>query len=597
MTTRTYGKYRYISEEELPEHLRTTRRRGHAGYWALQAEPAVSMRAKRMFGRATSDRKGYLHFRHTVETARDLQWFIERYPLQPMDDQSADMLAMAAKQHREAEELVTSILAGDYQPHLNADPTERARDYQLAAMQLLRAVGGLLLTDEVGLGKTFTAALNFLHDDGLPALVVAPTHLASHRGGRWVEELDSHFPFLRYHVIRKGTPYTSADPRKHRLEFEQADVLITTYNKLDGWADALTGRLKYIVFDEVQDLRRGADSAKGVAAARIADSVPYRLGLTATPVYNYAGEAWNILDVINPGTLGSIEEFTREWGALAWGSHIKVANPAALGSYLREQGVMLGRTRKDVGRELPQTIKVTETVDSDPAALDAVAGDAAAMARLVLDSKAEKFERFRSAGELDMMMRQATGIGKAPYVAEFVRMLCESEGRVVLWGWHRAVYDIWLQRLADLRPVLYTGSESPTQKAAAVAKFTSPLEDWDDPDAARVLIMSLRSGAGVDGLQKHARVGVFGELDWSPQVHEQCIGRLRRDGMGTDPALAYFLVSEEGSDPSIAEVLQVKRQQGEQLVSPDGRLFDNATSDVNRTRLLAEAALRRAGGR
>ena len=106
--------------------------------------------------------------------------------------------------------------------------------------------------------------------------------------------------------------------------------------------------------------------------------------------------------------------------------------------------------------------------------------------------------------------------------------------------------------------------------------------------------MSLRSGAGVDGLQKHARVGVFGELDWSPQVHEQCIGRLRRDGMGDDPALAYFLVSTEGSDPAIAEVLNVKRQQGEQLVTPDGQLFANATNDLNRTRALAEAALARA---
>lgn len=46
------------------------------------------------------------------------------------------------------------------------------------------------------------------------------------------------------------------------------------------------------------------------------------------------------------------------------------------------------------------------------------------------------------------------------------------------------------------------------------------------------VIMSLRSGAGVDGLQKHSRVAVFGERDWSPQVHEQCIGRIRRSSPG-----------------------------------------------------------------
>lgn len=136
---------------------------------------------------------------------------------------------------------------------------------------------------------------------------------------------------------------------------------------------------------------------------------------------------------------------------------------------------------------------------------------------------------------------------------------------------------------------LYTGSENPDQKARAINSFT-----YNGNGGSRVLIMSLRSGAGVDGLQQHTRVAVFGELDWSPQVHEQCIGRLRRDGMGVDPVVAYYLVADEGSDPTIAQVLQVKRQQGEQLLSPDGKLFNDAQVDVNRSRLLAEAALARA---
>jgi superfamily II DNA/RNA helicase len=158
----------------------------------------------------------------------------------------------------------------------------------------------------------------------------------------------------------------------------------------------------------------------------------------------------------------------------------------------------------------------------------------------------------------------------------------------VLFGWHRAVYDVWLDKVAEFKPVLYTGSESANQKGAALDAFKN--------GDSRVLIMSLRSGSGVDSLQMVFKVAVFGELDWSPQVHEQGIGRLRRDGIG-EPPVAYFLVFEEGSDPAIAEVLQVKRQQGEQLVSPDGRLFENATAEVNRTRLLAEAAIARAAGR
>jgi SNF2 family DNA or RNA helicase len=365
-------------------------------------------------------------------------------------------------------------------------------------------------------------------------------------------------------------------------------VLILTYNKLAGWVDVLADWANYVIFKEVHELRRGADTAKGTAAAHLASRVRYRLGLTATPVYNYAGEAHAIVDILSPGALGTRDEFVREWGATSWSNHVKVADPAVLGSYLREQGIMLGRTRKDVGRELPKTIKVTQLVDSDPAALDAVTGNAAALAQLILHTDTERFDRFRAAGEIDMLMRQATGIAKAPFVAEFVRLLLDSEDKIVLFGWHRAVYDIWLDRLAEFNPVLYTGTETPNQKGAALDAFKN--------GNSRVLIMSLRSGSGVDGLQKVAKVAVFGELDWSPQVHEQGIGRLRRDGIG-EPPVAYFLVSEEGSDPLIAEVLQVKRQQGEQLVSPDGRLFDNATADLNRTRLLAEAAIARAMSR
>lgn len=184
-----------------------------------------------------------------------------------------------------------------------------------------------------------------------------------------------------------------------------------------------------------------------------------------------------------------------------------------------------------------------------------------------------------------MLMRPATGLTKAPFFAEFIRLLLESAEKIVLFGWHRAVYDIWLDRVVEFHPVLYTGTESPNQKGAAL--------DASKNGDARVLIMSLRSGSGVDGLEMVSKVAVSGELDWSPQVHEQGIGRLRRDGID-EPPVACFPVSEEGSDPTIAEVLQAKRRQGEQVVSLDGRLFENATAGVNRTRLLAEAAIARA---
>ncbi|WP_223202870.1 hypothetical protein [Stenotrophomonas sp. 169] len=105
------------------------------------------------------------------------------------------------------------------------------------------------------------------------------------------------------------------------------------------------------------------------------------------------------------------------------------------GRYLRREGIMLRRTRKEVGRELPELSKIPLEIEADAAVLDQVAGDAAALANVILASN-EKYrgEKMRAAGELEQLARQATGVDKAPYMAEFVRLLIQSGEQVLLFG-------------------------------------------------------------------------------------------------------------------------------------------------------------------
>jgi len=98
--------------------------------------------------------------------------------------------------------------------------------------------------------------------------------------------------------------------------------------------------------------------------------------------------------------------------------------------------------------------------------------------------------------------------------------------------------------------------------------------------------------AGVDGLQEVCRTVVFGELDWSPGVHEQCIGRIHRDGQ-KEPVAAYFLVAEDGADPVMAEVLGLKRSQIEGLRDPNLDLIEKLETDGGHIRKLAEEFLKR----
>ncbi len=585
--------------------------------WEIQAEPHVVMRVKRLFPRAQQTRKGVIEIHHTPDVARDIEWIISRYPLDADEDTAGflqESVERADATRGEIDRILTgtSSLSGD--DWLDPVNCER-RDYQYAAADVCIASSRLLVVDELGLGKSLTGMLLLRNPDARPALVVAPTHLPR----QWLGMLNRFFPTLRGHIITTGSVYDPA--KKREMRGHDPDVLIISYSKLIGWADHLAGRVKSVIFDEMQELRR-SESQKYGAACMIADGADYRMGLTGTPVYNHGGEIFNVMEVLEQGALGSRGEFSREWGAAGSNGKVMVDDPAALGTFLREQGLMIRRTRKDVGRELPAVTTVVHTVDSDPDALEDVQDDVRKLAEIILASNDRK-EVFTASGDLDWKLRQATGIAKAPYAAEFIRLLLESEEKVCVFGWHRAVYDIWVDRLREFNPVLYTGTESPTQKQLAINRFLggqvladyceahatererkfdeayqggTPDTQCDPFSESQILIMSLRSGAGVDGLQDVCSVPVFGELDWSPGVHDQCIGRFNRDGMDTDhPVVAYYLVSDEGSDPLVAETLGIKRQQMDGITDPDGKLFAAVTDTGDRIKRLARQALDRPG--
>jgi len=55
----------------------------------------------------------------------------------------------------------------------------------------------------------------------------------------------------------------------------------------------------------------GYFAAKGAAAKVLANHVSYRLGLTATPIYNYGIEMWNVMQFIDDTVLGSLAQWER----------------------------------------------------------------------------------------------------------------------------------------------------------------------------------------------------------------------------------------------------------------------------------------------
>jgi superfamily II DNA or RNA helicase len=557
---RTWGKLRYVT---------TGRGRWHA----LNVAPHVAIRLKAIFPQADGTRAGELKVADTPEVARDLDWFIQRYPFE-VDEETRNRLDARVEQALMVEERVIDVLAGEWTSDVVRVPARVPFPYQLKAADLALTTGGLLCTDEVGLGKTFTSLLMLRAGDALPALVVTLAHLPK----QWVEkELPKAYPNLTGHVVTSKTPYDLTEACGGR----SPDVVAISYSKLAGWMEYLSGRVRTVIFDEVHELRHaGTDKYK--AAQAIAVRARYRMGLSGTPVFNYGIEVFNLVEVLSPGLLGERAEFLREWCEDASGKYA-VKDPAALGEYLRSRGVMLGHTCEEVGRPLPKTEMLVQPVDADAEVFDKVAGDAAEIARFILNKAGTRNQQFAYEAQLNSKVRQATGIAKAPFVAEFTRLLLEAgRPRILLLGWHRAVYDIWRERLEQYGVVDYTGEQTEKQKARAVEAFLG--------DDARVLMMSLRSGVGLDGLQMGCRTVVFGELDWSPQVHAQDIGRLRRPGM-TEPVEAYFCASEYGTDPAMTKLLDLKRMQNDLLLNPHAARVEPAHPTASNIELLCQSLL------
>lgn len=539
--------------------------------WSIEAHPHVHLRAKRIFGQLKAQARGALLLRSTPEACADLVWFIQRYPLE-MSPGTRLALDGGAKQHRETIARLDELMRPDYQPPAFA-MTKPPRSYQAREAAVLLAKGAVLVADDVGLGKTITAITALMDARTLPALVVCAPHLQR----QWVAKVHEFAPELETHIIRQTEPYPLPEFMGHG-----PDVVVITYHKLVGWVKVFKDRMGLVVFDEVQELRHMGTSRYGYALA-LCEAIPFRLGLSATPIHNYGDEIYSILSLLSPDALGTYQEFATEW---CTGSLLK--DPSVFGSWAKDQCLIIRHTRQEVGRELPAVTRIIEPIDCNSGALDKIRDTAAKLARIILEtSQQARGAEWEASQQLTILLRQWTGIAKAPYVADFVRMLLASGERVVLCGWHREVYRIWQEKLAEFKPVLYTGTETAAAKAATVKAFLE--------GDSQLLILSLRSGAGLDGLQEASSCIVFGELDWSPAVHEQCIGRVNRDGQQT-PVIAYFLVSDEGSDPPMAEALGLKREQLEGIRNPGQTDFlEIVQTDGSHVRKLAEAYLQQIG--
>jgi hypothetical protein len=234
---------------------------------------------------------------------------------------------------------------------------------------------GVLLADDMGLGKTLQLltfiAWAFERDPHLPsAIIVAPVSLLEN----WQEEITR---FFQPESIRCMTAYgdTLASLRVPRASIDadlqkeglvrflkpgwrcNAQVVLTTYETLRDLEFSFAQESwSILVCDEAQKIKN--PNAMVTRAAKKLNA-RFRVACTGTPVENSLTDLWCLFDMVQPGLLGALNEFGREYGRV-----IEAASDAAperrekLRRLIDPQ--VIRRTKADVAKDLPKKIEVPD---------------------------------------------------------------------------------------------------------------------------------------------------------------------------------------------------------------------------------------------
>ena len=562
-----YGKLEYEKEKDV---------------FVLSGEPVLLEFAKRIFPGSNVYRSGgkRLEFHRTIREVSDLNWLLMRYPV----DVNGCKEVLDNARDGAIDRYNARVSGHDLKP--TTPPSEfmgKLYPYQESAVTFLTTNQRCLLSDTMGTGKTWSSLGAVAAAGKYPVLIVCQTHVQY----QWQRMIGMLFNLPMkgidglkdFDLWQKRGQHLAPILRSRKPEkLGDAPFAIIHYGLLQWWEkEILKKGFKTVIFDEVQELRH-TGTWKYSSASNISSAAEHVYGCSGTPVFGYGKEIWSVMNSIDFHCLGSEEAFTREW-CTGYGEKI-VADPEALNGFLTREGLMLRRrfTDPEVNIHIPKVARKIQDLDHDEVIYDELIRAAKKKAR---EYDAASFvEKGRMARDIERDSRKATGIAKARYVAEFVKSLLDAGEKPLVYAWHHDVHDILLEKLKGYNPAVFTGKQTQKQKDISLKRFVN--------GDTNLCLLSLRSAAGLDGLQYRASFCVFAELDWAPAVFSQCETRIARIGVDKtmDTVPSCYCVARVGHDEVMLDVLGVKTGQ---FV---GIMGDEPETEEEKNRAEKEAAKR-----
>jgi superfamily II DNA or RNA helicase len=480
------------------------------------------------------------------------------------------------------------------------------RPYQergVAWLQRLSELGlGGVLADQMGLGKTIMAiGLLASRPQDRPHLVVCPTSVV----GNWERELARFAPDVP--VVRHHGP----DRAVSRRSFRPGTVVVTSYALMRRDVGLLEDVDWDVgIFDEAQQIKN--PSSKGARAAR---SLPIgtRIAMTGTPIENRLSELWAIIDVTNPGLLGTQRAFNERFAVPVerWHDEHAATRLRALVAPF-----VLRRLKSDpeVAVDLPpkQEMTVAASLTREQASIYQAAIDEAfsgaglgttaferrgrilallTALKQICNHPAQYLRDARDGDGSPIPGRLAGRSGKLARVTEILGEIVDGGERALVFTQFREMGDLLGRHLGQELglpdvPFLHGGVPL-AARDAMVARFQ------EDEDAPPILLVSLRAGGTGLNLTRANHVVHFDRW-WNPAVEDQATDRAHRIGQ-TRSVTVHTLVTAGTVEDRIADLLDRKRALADAVVEAgeawlteldDGQLrelVELSTADVSDT--------------
>ncbi|MCU0552191.1 MAG: DEAD/DEAH box helicase, partial [Leptolyngbya sp. Prado105] len=436
------------------------------------------------------------------------------------------------------------------------------RDYQVEGFCWMARLAhwgvGACLADGMGLGKTLQSiALILTRAMNGATLVIAPTSVCLN----WIEEIERFAPTLK--IVQFG----SGDRQKVIDRLEPFDVLICSYGLLQqDDVSQLLSQVEWqtIVLDEAQSIKNFA-TKRSQAAMNLRGG--FKLITTGTPIENHLGELWNLFRFINPGLLGSLEQFSERFAI-----PIERWDDKQARTRLRKliQPFILRRTKTQVLQELPSRTEITLHVElTTEERLFYEALRKSAMRRLAESDAPAGQKHLQVLAEIMKLRRSCCNSrlvtpgstlpsAKLQLFGEVLEELLDNKHKVLVFSQFVDHLKI-LQELLDEKAISYQyldGSTSIPERKKRINAFQAGKGD--------VFLISLKAGG--TGLNLTAADYVI-HMDpwWNPAVEDQASDRAHRMGQQR-PVTIYRLVAKDTIEDKIVDLHQHKRDLADSLL-------------------------------